>query len=52
MSSSPARIVIADAHAISRDGLGRLLSTDNTLTVVADTGDYCRVVELAAEHSR
>jgi two-component system, NarL family, nitrate/nitrite response regulator NarL len=50
LSSSPARIVIADAHAISRDGLGRLLSTDNTLTVVADTGDYCRVVELAAEH--
>ncbi|HKU28308.1 MAG TPA: response regulator transcription factor [Candidatus Sulfotelmatobacter sp.] len=39
MEQRPIRIIIADDHAIFRDGLRRLLTTDKRFTVVAEAAD-------------
>jgi len=44
--SSRIRIVIADDHPIVRDGLRRLLETENDFEVVGEAGDGLEAVEL------
>jgi DNA-binding NarL/FixJ family response regulator len=44
---SPARILIADDHAMVRRGLRMILDAQGDLTVVAEAGDGAEAVELA-----
>lgn len=46
----PIRILIADDHAIFRDGLCRLLATHDDFVVVAEAGDGKQAVSLTREH--
>lgn len=43
---SPGRILIADGHPISRDGLRRLLETEADFQVVGDAGDVAGTLQL------
>lgn len=43
------RIVIADDHAIFRDGLRRLLQTEPTFKVVGEAGDGTQALQLAMQ---
>lgn len=43
------RIVIADDHAIFRDGLRRLLQTEPTFKVVGEAGDGTQALQLAIQ---
>lgn len=45
----PARIVIADDHPISRDGLRRLLESEPGLIVVGETGDGSEAITLVRD---
>src|SRR5258708_40108122 len=45
----PIRIVIADDHAIFRDGLRRLLATQEDFLVVAEASDGKEAISLATE---
>jgi two-component system nitrate/nitrite response regulator NarL len=47
----PIRIVIADDHAIFRDGLRRLLESDSELSVVGEASEPLRAVELVREQT-
>jgi DNA-binding NarL/FixJ family response regulator len=47
--SNPIRIVIADDHAIFRDGLRRLLATQTDFHVIAEASDGKEAVALATE---
>ncbi len=47
---SPIRILIADDHAIVRDGLRALLERQQGMTVVAEAGDGSKALEMAATH--
>jgi two-component system, NarL family, nitrate/nitrite response regulator NarL len=49
MEERPIRIVIADDHAIFRDGLRRLLMTDKGFTVVAEAADGKEAIRLTRE---
>jgi DNA-binding NarL/FixJ family response regulator len=44
--ASPGRILIADGHPISRDGLRRLLETEADFEVVGDAGDVAGTLRL------
>src|ERR1700740_771608 len=46
---TPIRIVIADDHPIFRDGLRRLLESENDMKVVGEACDGLEAVKLAAE---
>jgi DNA-binding NarL/FixJ family response regulator len=46
---SPARILLADDHAIVRRGLRLMLEDEADLTVVAEAGDGAEAVELALQ---
>jgi two-component system, NarL family, nitrate/nitrite response regulator NarL len=50
MDSMPIRIVIADDHAIFRDGLRRLLATQSDFQVIAEASDGKEAIALAREH--
>lgn len=45
------RILIADDHALVREGVRKLVEEQPDMTVVADAGDGDRAVQLAVEHS-
>jgi DNA-binding NarL/FixJ family response regulator len=47
--TTPIRIVIADDHPIFRDGLRRLLESENDMKVVGEACDGLEAVKLAAE---
>jgi DNA-binding NarL/FixJ family response regulator len=47
--TTPIRIVIADDHPIFRDGLRRLLESENDMKVVGEACDGTEAVKLAAE---
>ena len=49
MHARPIRIIIADDHAIFRDGLRRLLVSEKDLTVVAEAADGKEAVRLTRE---
>lgn len=49
MESNSIRILIADDHAIFRDGLRRLLATQSDFQVVAEASDGKEAIALAAE---
>ena len=49
MQEHPIRIIIADDHAIFRDGLRRLLMTDKRFTVIAEAADGRDAVRLTRE---
>lgn len=49
METNQIRILIADDHAIFRDGLRRLLATQEDFTVVAEASDGKEAVALAIE---
>jgi two-component system nitrate/nitrite response regulator NarL len=49
MSSSPIRILIADDHAIFRDGLRRLLEAEPNLCVVGEAADGAEAVALVVQ---
>lgn len=49
MQKHPIRIIIADDHAIFRDGLRRLLTTDKRFTVIAEAADGRDAVRLTRE---
>jgi DNA-binding NarL/FixJ family response regulator len=44
------RILLAEDHALVRDGLRLLLQAQDDMTLVADTDDGARVAELVLEH--
>lgn len=44
------RILLAEDHALVRDGLRLLLQAQDDMTLVADTEDGTRVVDLVREH--
>jgi DNA-binding NarL/FixJ family response regulator len=46
VDASPGRILIADGHPISRDGLRRLLETEADFQVVGDAGDVAGTLQL------
>jgi DNA-binding NarL/FixJ family response regulator len=46
MGNNPISILIADDHAIFRDGLRRLLASENDFKVVAEAGDGQEAVSL------
>jgi DNA-binding NarL/FixJ family response regulator len=48
--TSPIRILIADDHAIFRDGLRRLLTSESDLSVVAEASDGKQAIALTREH--
>jgi DNA-binding NarL/FixJ family response regulator len=48
--TSPIRILIADDHAIFRDGLRRLLVSERDLSVVAEASDGTQAIALTREH--
>jgi len=50
MDTHPIRILIADDHAIFRDGLRRLLVSDKDFVVVAEASDGKEAVALARRH--
>jgi two-component system nitrate/nitrite response regulator NarL len=47
--TTPIRIVIADDHPIFRDGLRRLLESENDMKIVGEACDGLEAVKLAAE---
>src|SRR5262249_28221501 len=47
--SSPVRIVIADDHAIFRDGLRRLLEAEHHLNVIGEASDGAEAVKLVRQ---
>jgi DNA-binding NarL/FixJ family response regulator len=47
----PIRILLADDHAVVRDGLRALLDRQPDLTVVAEASDGRECIQLAEEHS-
>lgn len=49
MDNERIRIVIADDHAIFRDGLRRLLATQDDLQVIAEASDGKEAISLVAE---
>src|SRR5204863_1686609 len=49
MEPSPIRILIADDHAIFRDGLRRLLATQEDFLVLAEASDGKEAIALATE---
>src|SRR5207247_7283469 len=49
MDTKPIRIVIADDHAIFRDGLKRLLATQDDFQVLAEASDGKEAIALASE---
>jgi two-component system nitrate/nitrite response regulator NarL len=49
MEPNPIRILIADDHAIFRDGLRRLLATQDDFQVVAEASDGKEAIALATE---
>ena len=49
MGTQPIRIVIADDHAIFRDGLRRLLATQEDFQVVAEASDGKEAITLATD---
>src|SRR5216683_1810438 len=49
MGINPIRILIADDHAIFRDGLRRLLATQEDFSVIAEASDGKEAVALATE---
>ena len=49
MDARPIRIIIADDHAIFRDGLRRLLVSEKDFTVVAEAADGKEAVRLTRE---
>src|SRR6266536_2387997 len=49
MEPNPIRILIADDHAIFRDGLRRLLATQEDFQVVAEASDGKEAIALATE---
>ena len=49
METNPIRILIADDHAIFRDGLRRLLATQPDFKVVAEASDGKEAIALATE---
>lgn len=49
MDANSIRIVIADDHAIFRDGLRRLLATQEDFTVIAEASDGKEAVVLASQ---
>lgn len=44
------RVVLADDHALVRQGISRFLEESGDITVVAEAGDGERALELVAEH--
>lgn len=48
-ATQPIRIVIADDHAIFRDGLRRLLTSESDFTVVAEAADGKEAAQLARQ---
>ena len=50
METNSIRIVIADDHAIFRDGLRRLLATQDDFQVIAEASDGREAIALGAEH--
>lgn len=48
--TSPIRILIADDHAIFREGLRRLLISEGDLSVVAEASDGKQAIALARQH--
>ncbi len=49
MGTTPIRILIADDHAIFRDGLRRLLATQEDFVVLAEASDGKEAIALATE---
>jgi DNA-binding NarL/FixJ family response regulator len=49
MDSQPIRIVIADDHAIFRDGLRRLLATQEDFQVIGEASDGKEAIAIATE---
>ena len=49
MEPNPIRILIADDHAIFRDGLRRLLATQEDFQVIAEASDGKDAIALATE---
>ncbi|HYU47671.1 MAG TPA: response regulator transcription factor [Terriglobales bacterium] len=50
MEKAQIRIIIADDHAIFRDGLRRLLLSENDFAVIAEASDGKEAVSLARQH--
>lgn len=50
MSMRKIRVVLADDHALVRQGISRFLEESGDITVVAEAGDGERALELVAEH--
>ncbi len=48
--SGTIRVLVADDHAVVREGISHVLSATPDIEVVADTGDPAEVVPLAIEH--
>ncbi len=50
MTMKKIRVVLADDHALVRQGISRFLEESGDITVVAEAGDGQRALELVAEH--
>ena len=48
--SNPIRVLVADDHAIVRQGLVTLLQQEPDLSVVAQAGDGCEAVKMFSQH--
>jgi DNA-binding NarL/FixJ family response regulator len=48
--SEPSRILLADDHALLRQGLRLIIEREPDLTVVAEAGDGCQAIEQAINH--
>jgi len=51
IDTRPVRVLIADDHAVVREGVRRVLGTDSTFDVVGEATDGRRAVQLARELS-
>lgn len=50
VADAPIRILIADGHAVMREGLRRLLSAETGLEVIAEAADPAKMVSLAGHY--
>ena len=51
MTDAPIRVLVADDHAVVREGIRRILEREPGFEVVAEAGDGAEAVALAGTHA-